>query len=201
MEQHISLRYLWFKTAKYVWDATRRMYSDLVNASQVFELHSKLKAMKHGTKYGIQYKAFSRSWICSLMMQILVHNVVLRCGITLWRNKCLNFWPAYQLGWCTWACCRTWSFPNFGWCFSRMRHEEKHRKVMLPDDVFGPPPNFDVSALISIIAPPPGPVKENDLGWSLQLSWPHQRQVLGDSWQTGKLEAKGKVWWAWIPSW
>lgn len=50
MEPQISRRYLWFKTAKYVWDATRRMYSDLGNSSQIFEIRSKLKEMKQGSK-------------------------------------------------------------------------------------------------------------------------------------------------------
>ncbi|KAH9650639.1 hypothetical protein KPL70_026448 [Citrus sinensis] len=46
MEPQISRRYLWFKTTKYVSDAARRMYSDLGNASQIFEIRSKLKEMK-----------------------------------------------------------------------------------------------------------------------------------------------------------
>lgn len=36
IEPQISRRYLWFKTAKDVWDDVRRMYSDLGNASQIF---------------------------------------------------------------------------------------------------------------------------------------------------------------------
>lgn len=40
-----------FQTAKDVWDVTRRMYSDL-GASQIFELHSKLKEMKRGINTG-----------------------------------------------------------------------------------------------------------------------------------------------------
>ncbi|KZV37850.1 hypothetical protein F511_30760 [Dorcoceras hygrometricum] len=49
METNISRRYLWFQTAKEVWDAVRRMYSDLGNTSQVFELRSKLKEIKQGS--------------------------------------------------------------------------------------------------------------------------------------------------------
>ena len=55
MEPHISRRYLWFKTTKYVWDAARRMYSDLGNASQIFEIRSKLKEMKQGSNSVTQY--------------------------------------------------------------------------------------------------------------------------------------------------
>ena len=55
MEPKISRRYLFLKTAKDVWDTTKRMYSDLGNVSQVFEIRSKLKEMKKGTQSVIQY--------------------------------------------------------------------------------------------------------------------------------------------------
>ena len=49
MEPRISCRYLFLKTAKDVWDTAQRMYFDLSNVSQVFEIWSKLKEMKQGT--------------------------------------------------------------------------------------------------------------------------------------------------------
>lgn len=52
-------------------------------------------------------------------------------------------------------------FPTSYYVFPEIWHEEKHHKVMLPDDVIAPPPNFDVSTLIFIKAPPLGAVKEN----------------------------------------
>ncbi|XP_073153944.1 uncharacterized protein [Henckelia pumila] len=55
MEPNIIRRYSWFKTAKEVWDAAKRMYSDLGNASQIFELRSKLKEMKQGSNSLTQY--------------------------------------------------------------------------------------------------------------------------------------------------
>ncbi|KZV19361.1 hypothetical protein F511_25096 [Dorcoceras hygrometricum] len=55
MEPNISRRYLWFKTAHEVWDAVRRMYSDLGNASQLFELRSKLKEIKQGSNSVTHY--------------------------------------------------------------------------------------------------------------------------------------------------
>ncbi|KAG6490194.1 hypothetical protein ZIOFF_051479 [Zingiber officinale] len=48
MEPNTSRRYLWFQTAKEVWDVAHRMYSDIGNASQIFELLSKLKDIKQG---------------------------------------------------------------------------------------------------------------------------------------------------------
>ena len=55
MDPKISRRYLWFKTAKEVWDAARQRYSNLGNASQIFEIRSKLKEMKQGSKSVTQY--------------------------------------------------------------------------------------------------------------------------------------------------
>lgn len=55
MEPNISRRYLWFKTTKEVWDAAKKMYSDLGNASQIFELRSKLMEMKQGSNSVTRY--------------------------------------------------------------------------------------------------------------------------------------------------
>ncbi|XP_073130873.1 uncharacterized protein [Henckelia pumila] len=55
MEPNISRRYLWFETAKDVWDAARMMYSDFGNASQIFEIRSKLKELKQGHISVTQY--------------------------------------------------------------------------------------------------------------------------------------------------
>ena len=49
MECHISRTYLLFKTAKDMWDAVKENYSDLGNASQVFEIKLKLKDIQQGT--------------------------------------------------------------------------------------------------------------------------------------------------------
>ncbi|RVW92611.1 hypothetical protein CK203_039394 [Vitis vinifera] len=55
MEPMVNRRYLFLPTAKDVWDTLRRTYSNLGNASQVFEIHSKLKEIKQGTKSVTQY--------------------------------------------------------------------------------------------------------------------------------------------------
>ncbi|KAG8481080.1 hypothetical protein CXB51_025802 [Gossypium anomalum] len=46
MEGHISRTYLFCKTAKEMWDAIKENYSDLENASQVFEIKLKLKDIR-----------------------------------------------------------------------------------------------------------------------------------------------------------
>ncbi|GAV64829.1 UBN2_3 domain-containing protein, partial [Cephalotus follicularis] len=48
MESHISRTYLFLRTAKAIWDAVNKNYSDLENASQVFEIKNKLKDLRQG---------------------------------------------------------------------------------------------------------------------------------------------------------
>lgn len=55
MDPKISRRYLFFTTAKEVWDAAKKMYSDLGNASQIFEIRTKLKEIKQGNHTVTQY--------------------------------------------------------------------------------------------------------------------------------------------------
>lgn len=55
MDPAISRRYFWFNTAKEVWDAARKMYSDLGNTSQMFEIRTKLKDVKEGANSVTQY--------------------------------------------------------------------------------------------------------------------------------------------------
>ncbi|GAA0156013.1 hypothetical protein LIER_13606 [Lithospermum erythrorhizon] len=55
MEQHVNKKYLFYKTAKQIWDGAKDMYSDSGNTSQISELRKKMKALKQGnlsvTKY------------------------------------------------------------------------------------------------------------------------------------------------------
>ncbi|GAV63683.1 LOW QUALITY PROTEIN: UBN2_3 domain-containing protein, partial [Cephalotus follicularis] len=46
MELHISRTYLFLRTAKATWDTVNKNYSDLENASQVFETKNKLKDLR-----------------------------------------------------------------------------------------------------------------------------------------------------------
>ncbi|XP_040935279.1 uncharacterized protein [Gossypium hirsutum] len=55
MEGHISRTYLFFKTAKEMWDAIKENYLDLGNTSQVFEIKLKLKDIRQGTLEVTQY--------------------------------------------------------------------------------------------------------------------------------------------------
>lgn len=49
MEPNISLTYLLLKSAKDIWDAVKENYSDLENASQVFEIKLTLKDIRQGS--------------------------------------------------------------------------------------------------------------------------------------------------------
>ena len=55
MESHISRTYLFLRTAKAIWDAVRENYSDLENASQVFEIKNKLKDIRQGNSDITEY--------------------------------------------------------------------------------------------------------------------------------------------------
>lgn len=46
MEPHRT--YLFLRTAKAIWDAVKENYSNLENASQVFEIKNNLKALQQG---------------------------------------------------------------------------------------------------------------------------------------------------------
>ncbi|GAV60583.1 UBN2_3 domain-containing protein, partial [Cephalotus follicularis] len=48
MESHIRRTYLFLRTANAIWDAVNKNYSDLENASQVFEIKNKLKDLRQG---------------------------------------------------------------------------------------------------------------------------------------------------------
>ncbi|GMI63405.1 hypothetical protein HRI_000009800 [Hibiscus trionum] len=55
MGSHISRTYLLFKSAKEMRDAVKENYSDMGNASQVFEIKLKLKDIRQGTLEVTQY--------------------------------------------------------------------------------------------------------------------------------------------------
>lgn len=48
MEPSIGRTYLFYKTAKEIWDAVQEIYSDLENTSQCFEIRSKIRNTRWG---------------------------------------------------------------------------------------------------------------------------------------------------------
>lgn len=95
MEPQISRRYLWFDTAKDVWDVARSMYLDLGNASQMFEIRSKLKEMKQGsisvTRYFSDLQNSGKNLICSSNKTMHVLHAVLNCRNILRKKESLIF--------------------------------------------------------------------------------------------------------------
>ncbi|GAV57756.1 UBN2_3 domain-containing protein, partial [Cephalotus follicularis] len=49
MELHISRTYSFLRTSKAIWNTVNKNYSDLENASQVFEIKNKLKDLRQGS--------------------------------------------------------------------------------------------------------------------------------------------------------
>ena len=55
MEKGIGRTYLYFKTTKEIWDTVAKLYSDVGNSTQIFELKSMLKEKKQGDKFVTEY--------------------------------------------------------------------------------------------------------------------------------------------------
>ncbi|KAG8488956.1 hypothetical protein CXB51_016958 [Gossypium anomalum] len=109
MEGHISRTYLFFKIAKEMWDAIKENYSDLGNASQVFEIKLKLKDIRQGTLEVTQY----------------YNNLKILWQELDMTNRDLEEVRGRILG-------RT-TLPTIGEAFAEVRREEKQRLIMLGD--------------------------------------------------------------------
>ena len=58
MDDSIGDSFLFYSTAKEIWDAVTLAYSDLENSSQLFELHNKARNLKQGELEVTQYFNF-----------------------------------------------------------------------------------------------------------------------------------------------
>ena len=55
MEPRIGRTYLFYKTAKEIWDSVQDMYSDLENSSQCFEIRFSIRTTRQGNLNVIEY--------------------------------------------------------------------------------------------------------------------------------------------------
>ncbi|KAK0598581.1 hypothetical protein LWI29_036055 [Acer saccharum] len=140
MEPKISRRYLYFKTAKEVWDAARRMYSDLGNASQIFELRSKLKEMKQGSNSVTQYFSDLQDLWQELDLFFEEDSSCDKCSIKQQRKleneRVYDFLAGLNrnLDEVRGRVVARYPFPSTEEAFAEVRREEGRRKVMLTDD-------------------------------------------------------------------
>ncbi|KZV22300.1 hypothetical protein F511_17902 [Dorcoceras hygrometricum] len=154
METNISRRYLWFQTAKEVWDAVRRMYSDLGNTSQVFELRSKLKEIKQGSNTVTHYFSDLQELWQELDLFLEESRMCAECSghmrRTIERERVFDFLAGLnrELDDVRGRIVARDPFPSTDDAFSEVRREELRRKVMLPDSS-----SSEVSALASIQNP------------------------------------------------
>ncbi|GMJ04700.1 hypothetical protein HRI_004139200 [Hibiscus trionum] len=139
MEGHISRTYLFFKTAKETWDAIKENYSDLGNASQVFEIKLKLKDIRQGTLKVTQYynnlkilwqeldMYYEADWgEGSEHTKFMDHlNKERLYEFLAGLNRDLDEVRGRILG-------RT-TLPTIGEAFAEVRREEKRRLIMLGD--------------------------------------------------------------------
>ncbi|XP_050204868.1 uncharacterized protein LOC126654907 [Mercurialis annua] len=76
MDQRIGRLYLFYQTAKEIWDAVKEMYSDLEDISQSFEIRSKIRNTRQSTSSVTEYfNTLSELW-----QEIdLFHNINWKC--------------------------------------------------------------------------------------------------------------------------
>ncbi|KAL6311483.1 hypothetical protein AAG906_025584 [Vitis piasezkii] len=121
MKPAIGKTYMSLPTAKDVWDAIRETYSDAKNASQIFELKTRLWQMKQGdrevTEYYTEMLAFE--FLAGLNREL--DDV---------RSRVFN----------------RQSLPSIREVFSEVRHEESRRKVLLREYLTSGP---EASALVT----------------------------------------------------
>ncbi|KAG8501502.1 hypothetical protein CXB51_003813 [Gossypium anomalum] len=139
MEGHISRTYLFFKTVKDMWDAVKENYSDLGNASQVFEIKLKLKDIRQGTLKVTHYynnlkilwqeldMYYEADWSEGLEhTKFMTHlNNERLYEFLAGLNRELDEVRGRILG-------RS-PLPTIGEAFAEVRREEKHRLVMMGD--------------------------------------------------------------------
>ncbi|KZV50721.1 hypothetical protein F511_19633, partial [Dorcoceras hygrometricum] len=174
MEKNISRRYLWFQTAKEVWDVVRRMYSDLGNTSRVFELRYKLKEIKQGSHIVTHYFSELQELWQELDLFLEESRMCAECSghmrRTLERERVFHFLAGLnrELADVRGRIVASDPFQSTDDAFSEVRREELRRKVKLPDSSVS-----EISALastkipvseVSALAPPKIPANVRDDG-------------------------------------
>ena len=152
MKPAIGKTYMFLPKAKDVWDGIRETYSDAENASQIFELKTRLWKMKQGdrkvTKYYTEMLGLwqdpdlncKKEWECtgdSVRLKKKMENervfeflVGLNCELDDIRSRVLNRRP----------------LPSIREVFSEVQQEESRRRVMLREHLTSGP---EASVLIT----------------------------------------------------
>ncbi|RVW35219.1 hypothetical protein CK203_101896 [Vitis vinifera] len=156
MKPAIGKTYMLLPTAKDVWDEIRETYSNAENASQIFEIKTRLWQMKQGDREFTEYYTEM---------------------LGLWQDLDLSCEEEWE---CTGTMSRVLSrrsLPSIREVFSKVRQEESRRRVML-DLSFGP----EGSALLTH-GPhgPHGPLTVARRGPHAGSSGPHPARSSGPS--------------------
>lgn len=137
MDPKVSRRYLFFKTAKEVWDAARKMYSDLGNTSQKFEIQTKLKEIKQGTQTVTQYFLALQDLWQELDLYLETTPLCSACSIihrkNLEKERVYEFltWLTHHLDEVRGRIISRSPLPDTEEAFSEVHREEARRRVML----------------------------------------------------------------------
>ncbi|XP_062112894.1 uncharacterized protein LOC133824050 [Humulus lupulus] len=158
MDRKISRMYLFFKISKEVWDAAKKMYSDLGNASQIFEICTKLKEIKQGTHTVTQY--FSDLQDLWQELDLYMDTTPLCATCTTLQRQQLEKERVFEfltrlnnnLDEVQGRLVSCSPFPDTEEAFSEVKHEEARRRVMLTTPEL---PVVESSVLVSKSGPPP----------------------------------------------
>lgn len=98
MEPTVGKPFLFLPTACDVWEAVKDTYSDLVNHSQLFELHTKMwrmqQVIKTLTLTTMIWWSYGRDWICFKKKGGRAQMIIIETSKRLKVARCSYFWQA-----------------------------------------------------------------------------------------------------------
>ncbi|XP_061374022.1 uncharacterized protein LOC133316302 [Gastrolobium bilobum] len=129
MEPDISQTYLFLDTAHEIWEAVKEYYSDLGNASQAFDLNTKVKELRQGgmtiTEYFLALKILWQELDLYDIADLQRLEANARFKNYIEKRRLYDFLRGRILG--------QNPLPSLVTAFSEVRREELRRKVMLGD--------------------------------------------------------------------
>ncbi|EOY17116.1 Cysteine-rich RLK (RECEPTOR-like protein kinase) 8 [Theobroma cacao] len=137
MEPKIDQTYLFYKTAKEIWDMAHEMYSDLENSAQCFEVRSALRSTKQGNLSVTEYfntltklwqemdMFYETNWHC--------HEDSLKYKQMLEKERVFDFLHGLskELDEVRGRLLGTKPFQNIREAYAEVRREESRKRVML----------------------------------------------------------------------
>ncbi|XP_017981569.1 PREDICTED: uncharacterized protein LOC18592547 [Theobroma cacao] len=137
MKPKIGRTYLFYKTAKEIWDMAHEMYSNLKNSAQCFEVRSALRSTKQGNLSMIEYfNTFTKLWQeMDMFYETNWHcpEDSLKYKQMLEKERVFDFLHGLSkdLDEVRGGLLGTKPFPNIREAFAEVRREESRKRAML----------------------------------------------------------------------